>query len=113
LLVWPRKRGDDFDPREAVKALIVANGFLEGQVAKLRAAVTTSYSRAKFGTSEITYDVTVTSDDGIAPAEPIEYFNPNAAWMRASRGGRDTDNHHFFGRPRAPPNLSQRSSPSY
>jgi hypothetical protein len=36
--------------------------------------------------SEITYYVAlpfVPSDDGIAPAEPVECFNPNAAVMRA------------------------------
>jgi hypothetical protein len=36
------------DPREAVKGLIVANGFLEQQVAKLQAAVSTGYARGKF-----------------------------------------------------------------
>jgi hypothetical protein len=34
--------------REAVKALIVANGFLEEQIAKLQAAVSTGYSRGRF-----------------------------------------------------------------
>jgi hypothetical protein len=36
--------------------------------------------------SEITYYVAlpfVPSEDGIAPAEPVECFNPNAAVMRA------------------------------
>jgi hypothetical protein len=36
--------------------------------------------------TEITYYVAlpfVPSDDGIAPAEPVECFNPNAAVMRA------------------------------
>ena len=36
------------DAREAVKALIVASGFLEEQIAKLQAAVSTGYSRGKF-----------------------------------------------------------------
>ena len=36
------------DAREAVKALIVANSFLEEQIAELRAAVSTGYSRGKF-----------------------------------------------------------------
>ena len=36
------------DAREAVKVLIVANGFLEEQIAKLQAAVSTGYARAKF-----------------------------------------------------------------
>jgi hypothetical protein len=33
------------DAREAVKALIVANEFLEAQVAELQAAVSTGYTR--------------------------------------------------------------------
>jgi 3-methyladenine DNA glycosylase/8-oxoguanine DNA glycosylase len=36
------------DAREAVKVLIVANGFLEEQIAKLQAAVSTGYARGKF-----------------------------------------------------------------
>jgi hypothetical protein len=36
------------DPREAVKALIVANGFLEAQVEDLRASVSAGYSRGRF-----------------------------------------------------------------
>jgi 3-methyladenine DNA glycosylase/8-oxoguanine DNA glycosylase len=36
------------DAREAVKVLIIANGFLEEQIAKLKAAVSTGYARAKF-----------------------------------------------------------------
>jgi len=34
--------------RDAVKALIVANEFLEAQVAELQAAVSNGYSRGKF-----------------------------------------------------------------
>ncbi|MGM4960867.1 hypothetical protein ACT4MK_36740 [Bradyrhizobium barranii] len=34
--------------REAVKALIVANGFLEAQVEELRASVSAGYSRGRF-----------------------------------------------------------------
>jgi hypothetical protein len=34
--------------REAVKALIVANSFLEVQIAELRAAVSTGYSRGRY-----------------------------------------------------------------
>jgi hypothetical protein len=34
--------------RNAVKALIVANEFLEGQVAELQAAVSNGYARGKF-----------------------------------------------------------------
>jgi hypothetical protein len=36
------------DAREAVKVLIVANGFLEEQIAKLQAAVSTGYARGRF-----------------------------------------------------------------
>ena len=35
------------DAREAVKALIVANGFLEAQIAKLTASVSTGYARGQ------------------------------------------------------------------
>ncbi len=36
------------DPREAVKALIVANEFLEAQVRELQAAISHGYARGKF-----------------------------------------------------------------
>jgi len=36
------------DARQAVTALIVANEFLEAQVAELQAAVSSSYARGKF-----------------------------------------------------------------
>jgi hypothetical protein len=36
------------DPREAVKALIVANEFLEAEVKQLHAAVSNGYARGKF-----------------------------------------------------------------
>ena len=36
------------DAREAVKALIVANDFLEEQIGKLQAAVSAGYSRGRF-----------------------------------------------------------------
>lgn len=36
------------DARKAVKALIVANSFLEAQVAELKAAVSTGYSRGRY-----------------------------------------------------------------
>jgi hypothetical protein len=38
----------DGDVRKAVTALIVANEFLETQVAELQAAVSTGYARGKF-----------------------------------------------------------------
>ena len=37
----------DGDAREAVKALIVANHFLETELEKLRASVSTDYARGK------------------------------------------------------------------
>jgi hypothetical protein len=37
----------DGDAREAVKALIVANAFLETELEKLRASVSTGYSRGQ------------------------------------------------------------------
>jgi hypothetical protein len=36
------------DARETVKALIVANGFLEAQIAELRGSVSAGYSRGRF-----------------------------------------------------------------
>jgi hypothetical protein len=36
------------DAREAVKALLVANGFLQAQLDKLRKAVSSGYSRGKY-----------------------------------------------------------------
>jgi hypothetical protein len=36
------------DAREAVKALIVANDFLEAQIEQLRAAVSAGYSRRRY-----------------------------------------------------------------
>ncbi|MDA9478886.1 hypothetical protein XI03_31240 [Bradyrhizobium sp. CCBAU 65884] len=36
------------DARQAVKALLVANGFLEAQVEDLRASVSAGYSRGRF-----------------------------------------------------------------
>lgn len=85
------------DAREAVKALIVANSFLEAQVEELRASVSAGYSRgrsrsraiARTGTtdmSEMTYYVAlpfVAADDGIAAGEAVECFNPRAAVMKA------------------------------
>jgi hypothetical protein len=35
------------DAREAVKVLVIANGFLEEQIAKLQASVSTGYARGK------------------------------------------------------------------
>ena len=36
------------DAREAVKALLVANGFLETELTELRASVSTGYARGRF-----------------------------------------------------------------
>jgi hypothetical protein len=48
----------------------------------------TSSGHRQYGTdmSEVTYYVAlpfVVADDGVAPGEPVECFNPNAAVMRA------------------------------
>jgi hypothetical protein len=42
-----RKSACDSDAREAVKALIVANQFLETELEKLKAAVSTGYARGQ------------------------------------------------------------------
>lgn len=39
------------DAREAVKALLVANGFLEAELDALRASVSTGYARGRFDRS--------------------------------------------------------------
>ncbi len=39
------------DPREAVKALILANDFLEAQVEELKRAVSAGYARGRFDLS--------------------------------------------------------------
>ena len=36
------------DAREALKALIIANGFLETQIEELRASISSGYSRGRF-----------------------------------------------------------------
>jgi hypothetical protein len=83
------------DARETVKALIVASAFLEAQVAELRAAVSTGYSRGRYEVKresqgviamDVTYYVAlpfVAADDGVAAGEAVECFNPNAAVMKA------------------------------
>ena len=85
------------DAREALKALIVANGFLEAQVEDCglrflratRAAGSTSRATERIGTTDmpaVTYYVALPflrSDDGVAAGEAVECFNPNAAVMKA------------------------------
>jgi hypothetical protein len=83
------------DAREAGKALLVANDFLETELAKLRGKVSKGYARGRFsprengrtiGMSEMTYYVAlplVAAGDGIAPGEAVECFNPNSAVMKA------------------------------
>jgi hypothetical protein len=78
-----------------VKALIVANGFLEAQVTKLQASVSgrllarpvRSLARSRALRDERGHILrrasVVAADDGIAPGEPTECFNPNSAAMRA------------------------------
>jgi hypothetical protein len=43
----PSHRGNGGDAREAIKALIVANAFLETELEKLRAAVSAGYARGQ------------------------------------------------------------------
>jgi hypothetical protein len=83
------------DAREAVKAVIVANNFMEAQLDELRAKVSTAMpadgsrpcANARMRQmSEVTYYVAlpfVPSDEGIAAGEAIECFNPNSAVMKA------------------------------
>jgi hypothetical protein len=87
------------DVREALKALIVANEFLEkslrvdaGCFARLRAWKVQNLYRLTADrpgardVAEVTYYVAlpfIASDDGVAAGEPTECFNPNAAVMRA------------------------------
>ena len=74
---------------EAVKALIVAKGFLERQIEELQAAASTGYSRGRYevprdrkiGTTEmeVTYYVAlpfVGADDGIAAGEGRRVLQP-------------------------------------
>jgi len=78
--------------RDAVKALIVANDFLESEVCELIQAVSHAYVRRRFRLTQdechgrVTYFVAlpfVASDHGVAADEPTECFNPNAAVMCA------------------------------
>lgn len=83
------------DAREALKALIVANGFLEAQVEELRAlpairaAGSTYRATERIGTTDmpaVTYYVALPflpSDDGVAAGKAVECFNPKAAVMKA------------------------------
>jgi hypothetical protein len=51
MISMPRRPGDcglRRNARETVKALIVANGFLEARVAELRGSVSAGYSRGRF-----------------------------------------------------------------
>jgi hypothetical protein len=84
---------------DTVKALLVANEYLEAEVQELQAAVSSGYARSyrhgRFRTipaewskamAEVTYYVAlpfVAADDGIAAGEPVECFNPAAVVMRA------------------------------
>jgi hypothetical protein len=79
------------DAREAVKALIVANEFLETEACELMQAVSHAYKRGRQDLhrvswmAEVTYYVAlplVATDDGIAAGEPTECFNPSAAVLR-------------------------------
>jgi hypothetical protein len=80
--------------RSTIRALIVANEFLESEASELMKAVSHAYARGRFQTysgyertmGEVTYFVAlpfVAADDGIAAGEPTECFNPVAVVMRA------------------------------
>lgn len=81
------------DAREAVKALIVANDFLEAQLDALRKKVSTGYARGRLPgarqhdntrmrqMAEVTYYVAlpfVFSDDGVAAGDPAECLSGDA-----------------------------------
>lgn len=72
----------------------MASNFLKTQLAEIRTVVSTSYLREHSDPPQdrrelmlkVTYYVAlpfVAAADGIAPAEAIECFNPNAAVMKA------------------------------
>jgi hypothetical protein len=82
------------DLRVTIRALIIANNYLELEVSELNKAVSHAYVRGRFRTytgqersmAEVTYFVAlpfVAADDGIAAGEPTECFNPMAVVMRA------------------------------
>jgi hypothetical protein len=83
------------DAREAVKALLVANDFLECQLAKpsvvcfcrLCARPVRSVARSQGVTAmDVTYYVALPfelADDGVAAGEAVECLSANAAMMRA------------------------------
>jgi hypothetical protein len=82
------------DMRSTVRALIVANDFLESEVSELMKAVSHAYLRGRFHTysgeertmAEVTYFVAlpfVAAEDGVAAGEPTECFNPTAVVIRA------------------------------
>ena len=83
------------DVRDALKALIVANEFLESEVCELMQAVSHAYVRSKpipantrsarseDGRADYVALPFIASDDRVAAGEPTECFNPNAAVMRA------------------------------
>jgi hypothetical protein len=85
----------DGDMRSTIRALMVANDYLEFEVSELMKAVSHAYVRGKFQTysgqeqtmADVTYFVAlpfVAADDGIAAGEPTECFNPTAVVLRAS-----------------------------
>jgi hypothetical protein len=82
------------DMRSTIRALIVANEYLETEVGELMRPSPTPLCAGDFipiparsGTmAEVTYFVAlpfVAADDGIAAGEPTECFNPVAVVMRA------------------------------
>jgi hypothetical protein len=82
------------DAREAVKALIVANDFLEQPLDELRTKVSTGYARGRLprarelkdeadGRSDHYVVLPFVFSDGVAAGEATECFSANAAVMRA------------------------------
>jgi hypothetical protein len=82
------------DAWEAVKALIVANDFLEAQREELRSKVSAGYARGRLpparaqgvAAMDVTYYVAlpfVPSDNGVAAGKTVECLSANAAVMRA------------------------------
>lgn len=92
------------DAREAVKALPVANGFLEARLEKTdrrcRAATPADGCQGPANArmrqmSEVTYYVAlpfIFSDDGVAAGEAAECLSPNAAVMRPEARSRKPGN---------------------
>jgi hypothetical protein len=69
--------------RNALKAMIVANEFLESEVCELMQAVSHAHARGRLKTTVAL--PFIARDDRVAAGVPTECINPNAAVMRAAR----------------------------